>query len=37
MLADPFGHSWTVATHVEDVSHEELNRRIEEMKQQPSG
>ena len=23
-LADPFGHSWTIATHVEDVSPEEM-------------
>ena len=22
--ADPFGHSWTIATHVEDVSPEEM-------------
>lgn len=28
-LVDPFGHIWTVATHVEDVSHEEMQRRIE--------
>jgi PhnB protein len=26
-LEDPFGHVWTVATHVEDVSAEELERR----------
>jgi PhnB protein len=24
---DPFGHKWTVATHKEDVSHEEMQRR----------
>jgi PhnB protein len=24
---DPFGHRWTIATHVEDVSPEELDRR----------
>jgi PhnB protein len=26
-LTDPFGHHWTVATHVEDVSPDELRRR----------
>jgi len=29
---DPFGHIWTVATHVEDVPPEELERRIAAMK-----
>jgi PhnB protein len=34
-LADPFGHTWTVATHVEDVPPEEMERRMaEHMKQQ---
>jgi PhnB protein len=28
-LIDPFGHVWTVATHVEDVSAEEMKRRME--------
>ncbi len=28
-LIDPFGHVWTIATHVEDVSLEEMQRRIE--------
>jgi PhnB protein len=27
-LLDPFGHRWTLATHIEDVSYEELDRRI---------
>jgi PhnB protein len=27
-VADPYGHIWTVATHKEDVSHEEMQRRI---------
>ncbi len=27
-LADPFGHIWTVATHVEDVTPEEMKRRM---------
>jgi PhnB protein len=30
-LADPFGHQWTLATHVEDVSPEEMKRRMDEM------
>jgi PhnB protein len=28
-LTDPFGHVWTVATHVEDVSEGEMQRRME--------
>ena len=27
-LTDPFGHVWTVATHKEDVTPEEMNKRI---------
>ncbi|HWD39855.1 MAG TPA: VOC family protein [Fimbriimonas sp.] len=27
-LKDPFGHSWSMATHKEDVSEEELARRM---------
>ena len=27
---DPFGNLWNVATHVEDVSDEEMERRMEE-------
>ncbi len=27
---DPFGHRWSVATHVEDVSPEEMSKRAEE-------
>ena len=26
---DPFGHSWTLATHVEDVPEDEMQRRME--------
>jgi PhnB protein len=34
-LSDPFGHVWTIATHVEDVSLEEVNKRFHTyMKQQ---
>ena len=29
-LEDPFGHIWTISTHVEDVAPEELKRRAEE-------
>jgi PhnB protein len=28
MLADPFGHVWTLATHIEDVSEEEVTKRF---------
>ena len=28
-FADPFGHIWTVATHKEDLSPEEIQRRVE--------
>jgi PhnB protein len=35
-LEDPFGHVWTIATHVEDVAPEELRRRAEAaMRSQP--
>lgn len=27
VLADPFGHVWSFATHIEDVDHAELRRR----------
>ncbi len=32
-LADPFGHQWTLATHVEDVPPEEMQRRMEQFSQ----
>jgi PhnB protein len=28
---DPFGHRWHIASHVEDVSEEEMGRRMKEM------
>ena len=28
-VTDPFGHSWQIATHVEDVSPEEMAKRAE--------
>jgi PhnB protein len=30
-IVDPFGHGWTVASHVEDVGPEELTRRMAEL------
>ncbi|QYK52924.1 MAG: VOC family protein [Fimbriimonadaceae bacterium] len=30
-LKDPFGHSWSMATHIEDVSEEELMERFKNM------
>jgi PhnB protein len=30
-IVDPFGHHWTVATHIEDVAPDEMMRRFEEM------
>lgn len=31
MIADPFGHSWSIASHVEDVSKATLKKRAAEM------
>ena len=33
-FTDPFGHQWGTATHVEDVSPEEMKKRSEEMNKQ---
>jgi PhnB protein len=33
-LEDPFGHVWSIATHVEDLSPEEMQRRAGEMSKQ---
>jgi len=30
-IVDPFGHGWTVASHVEDVAPEEMIRRMAEL------
>jgi PhnB protein len=30
-LTDPFGHIWTIMTHIEDVSYPELQKRSDEM------
>jgi PhnB protein len=35
-LEDPFGHVWTMATHVEDLSHGEIMRRAEAASKPPS-
>lgn len=29
-IEDPFGHKWTVATHIEDVAPEEMEKRMKE-------
>lgn len=34
-LTDPFGHIWNIATHIEDVSPEEMTRRMEAMMKSP--
>jgi PhnB protein len=31
-LIDPFGHKWTIATHIEDVTPEEMQKRMEAAK-----
>jgi PhnB protein len=36
-ITDPFGHSWSIATHVEDVPPDEMARRAEEAMAQLSG
>jgi PhnB protein len=33
---DPFGHRWSLATHVEDVSEAELNQRMQHHVHQPA-
>ena len=35
-LVDPFGHRWSIATHVEDVSFEEMQRRMAAMMKNPA-
>jgi PhnB protein len=34
-LRDPFGHRWIVATHIEDVAPDEVQRRLDEWVAQP--
>ena len=33
-LTDPFGHVWTIATHVEDVAPDEMDRRMKKAMQE---
>jgi PhnB protein len=33
-IVDPFGHGWTIATHVEDVAPDEMMRRLAELQQE---
>lgn len=33
-VVDPFGHKWTIATHIEDVSPAEMERRMAEFMKQ---
>lgn len=32
-MVDPFGHSWTIASHIEDVMPDEMMRRMEAFQQ----
>jgi PhnB protein len=34
---DPFGHKWSLATHVEDVSPEEMQKRMAAWSQSQGG
>ena len=36
-LTDPFGHTWTLATHKEDVTPEECHRRMEAAMKEHAG
>lgn len=36
-ITDPFGHKWTIMTHIEDVSPEEMQRRTDAMFSQTQG
>jgi uncharacterized glyoxalase superfamily protein PhnB len=36
-VKDPFGHQWSLATHVEDVSFEEMTKRQEAFCAQMAG
>lgn len=36
-FADPFGHVWTITTHKEDVSPEEMERRVAAFKEKHGG
>jgi PhnB protein len=30
-IIDPFGHKWTIMTHIEDMSFDELQKRTDAM------
>jgi PhnB protein len=34
-IADPFGHIWTIATHKEDLTPEEIQKRVEAARKAP--
>ena len=36
VLTDPFGHQWSLATHIEDVSPDEIEQRMAEAFKQPA-
>ncbi len=36
-VTDPFGHVWHIATHIEGISREELQRRYDDMARQQPG
>ncbi len=36
-LVDPFGHVWTIATHTEDLSPDEITARLEAVMKQKGG
>lgn len=36
-ISDPYGHKWTLATHKEDVSPEEIDKRLAAMMEQKGG
>jgi len=36
VLADPFGHLWSVATHKEDLTPEEIRKRMQEACSEPA-
>ena len=35
-IVDPFGHKWTLGTHVEDVSEDEMRRRMAAWSENPA-
>jgi len=36
-FTDPFGHVWTLATHKEDLSNQEIQKRFESMMKEGKG